>query len=170
MYATPALLADGPDGLNELSELFQVVQALLRATIDGADRSAWTAEEIAAADEALDTIQQRCLEAQGEVDARLVKRGYAVPMDPVQFPLLATWARKIARYHLHPQRDRTTEDSGRIERDYRDAIRALDQVAAGELSIGAGDPLVVDDVDPEAGAVRVQSEPRIFSRKTLGCL
>ncbi len=170
MYVTPAQLANGPDSLNELSELFGVAADLLRATINGSDRSAWGTDETAAADDALARITAYCLQATGEIDAYLVKRGYTVPMDATQFPLLSVWGRSIARYHLHPQRDRTTEDSGRIERDYRDARKALEMVATGDLMLGAGDPLAVDDIDADAGSVRVVSQRRKFSRTTLGSL
>ena len=73
------------------------------------------------------------------------------------------------RYHIHRQRDRTDEERGRIERDYREALRALDYVAQGKLSLGAGDPLA--GAGPaDGGAVRVASNPRMFTRKGLGAL
>lgn len=166
MYVTPAQLIDGPDSLNELSELFGVGAALLRAVVDGQDTSAWLAADVATAQSALVSIDQRIVQAGGEIDARLAQRGYPLPMDPVQFPILAVWARAIARYHLHPQRDRTSTETGRIERDYKDAIRALDLVATGELSLGANDPLG----SALGGAVRVAGNPRLFSRNILGRL
>lgn len=169
MYVTPAQLADGSGALKDLSELYEIEQALMAATIDAGDRSGWSAEDVARADAALDSIVRFTLLAGGEVDARLAVRGYTLPQDPDRFPVLAVWARAIARYHLHRERDRTSEETGRIERDYRDAIRALDQVAAGKLSLGAGDPLVTD-ADPDGGAMRLTSNERIFSRKTLGSL
>lgn len=171
MYVTPAQLAIGSDSLNELSELLQVQPALLQATIDGTDRSAWEVDEIARADDALTAIQHNCDQAAGEVDSRLARRGYALPFDdPGQFPVLSVWARAIARYHLHPQRDRTSEETGRIERDYRQAIRSLDLVAKGELTLGAGDPLAGQANDPQGGAIRVEGGQRIFNRQTLGGL
>ncbi|RPE81843.1 phage protein Gp36 family protein [Vulcaniibacterium tengchongense] len=168
MYVTPAQLADGADALNELAELYQIDPPLLAATIAAGDRSRWTPEEIASADAALDSIVRFTLQAGGEIDARLAQRGYPLPQDPAQFPVLAVWGRAIARYHLHRQRDRTNEETGRIERDYRDAIRALDAVVAGKLSLGAGDPLApTPPSDPDGGAVRFSSQPRIFSRDKL---
>lgn len=170
MYVTPAQLSDGAEALRELSELYALDQALLGATIAGGDRGGWPPEEVAEADAALASIERFAEQATGEVDARLAVRGYTLPQDPAQFPVLAVWARAIARYHLHRQRDRTGEDTGRIERDYRDALRALDQVANGKLSLGAGDPLAPDPDDPDGGPVRIQGNERIFSRKTLGSL
>ncbi|HEY0466070.1 MAG TPA: phage protein Gp36 family protein [Polyangiaceae bacterium] len=170
MYVTPQQLADGSDSLKELSELLDVPADLLRATLDEADRTGWDAGEIAAADAAVATIEQQCVAASGEIDARLVQRGYQVPLDAGQFQILAVWGRSIARYRLHPQRDRTSEETGRIERDYNAAVRDLNAVAKGELSLGAGDPLVVNQVTDNAGAVRVQSGDRKFSRRSLGSL
>lgn len=140
-YCTPLQLADGPGALSELAELYEIAPALLRATLAGDDRSDWSAEEIAAADAALASLQGALARATGEVDARLAVRGYPLPADPVQFPVLVVWTAAIARYRVHRQRDRTTEASGRIERDLCDAQLALEAVASGRLSLGAGDPL-----------------------------
>lgn len=169
-YVTAKQLADGPESLKELSELYGIESELLAATLDGGDRSAWTPVETAAADDALDSIERFIVQADGEVDARLAVRGYPLPQNATQFPVLTVWARAIARYHIHRQRDRTNEETGRIERDYRDALRALDAVAAGKLSLGAGDPLATEASGTDAGAVRVQSQPRMFSRGSLGRL
>jgi phage gp36-like protein len=166
-YVTPANLADGNDALRELSELYGTEPALLAAVIAGGDTSAWLPADVAAAQDVLASIGRFCDQGTGEVDARLRVRGYTPPMDPVQFPVLVVWARAITRYHLHRQRDRTTEETGRIERDYRDAIRALDLIAEGKLSLGAGDPLALDPAAPDGGAVRITSQPRAFTRTTL---
>lgn len=101
------------------------------------------------------------------MDSRLARRGYQLPLDHLQFPVLTVWARAIARYHLHPQRDRTNEETGRIERDYRNAIRSLNSIAKGELSLGANDPLAVDAGAQDGGAVRIESNPRMHSRGSL---
>lgn len=169
-YVTAQQLSDGPESLKELSELYGIEAGLLAATLSGGDRSTWTPDEIAAADEALDSIKRFITQADGEVDARLAVRGYALPQSPVQFPVLVVWARAIARYHIHRQRDRTSEETGRIERDYREALRALDMVAAGKLSLGAGDPLSTEPAGANGGAVRITGNPRMFSRGSLGGL
>lgn len=169
-YVTAQQLADGPESLKELSELYGIEAELLVATLAGGDRSAWTPAEIADADEALASIGRFIAQADGEVDARLAARGYVLPQNPVQFPILTVWARAIARYHIHRQRDRTSEETGRIERDYRDALRALGEVAAGKLTLGAGDPLAPDPDDPDGGDIRMSSQPRMFSRDSLGAL
>lgn len=169
-YLTADQLADGPESLKELSELYGIEADLLAATLAGGDRSAWTPAEIAAADAALASIGRFIAQADGEVDARLAVRGYALPQDAQRFQVLTVWARAIARYHIHRQRDRTNEETGRIERDYRDALRALDLVAAGKLSLGAGDPLAPEPGAGDGGAIRVSGGQRMFSRSTLGGL
>lgn len=167
MYVTPAQLADGSEAAKDLAELYSVDPALLAAVIAGGDTSAWAPEDVDAAEEALASIERYIAQADGEIESRLAVRGYTLPMDPVQFPVLSVWGRAIARYHLNRNRDRTSEETGRIERDYRDALRSLDLVAAGKLSLGANDPLTQGAAP---GAVRVESQPRIFSRDTLGRL
>ncbi len=169
-YVTAKQMSDGPDGIKELSELYGVDAPLLVATLSGDDRSAWSEVKILAADEALASIERFIVQAGGEVDARLARRGYQLPQDPQRFPVLSVWARAIARYHIHRQRDRTSEDTGRIERDYRDALRALDAVAAGTLSLGAGDPLATGHGPGDTGGIHVAGSPRIFSRGSLGAL
>ena len=134
-YITPAQLATGPEALQELAQLLSVDQDLLLATIAGTSRSAWTSDEIAAADAALVTLQSYIARADSEINARLSHRGYAVPMSAESFPILVVWAAAITRYHLSRMRDRTNEETGRVERDYRDTIRALQHVADGKLNL-----------------------------------
>lgn len=168
MYITPAQLATGPEALQELSQLLGVAdQDLLLATINGSDRTAWTVDEIAAADAALATLEAYIERADSEINARLSHRGYSVPMSAESFPILMVWAAAITRYHLARMRDRTSEETGRVERDYRDALRALQMVADGKLSLGAGDPLAAAQ---QTAAVHVTSNPRIMTRESLGRL
>lgn len=172
VYCTPAQLVDSPVRLQSLAELFTLDRDLLAATIAETSRDAWTNDEVAAADAALVAIEAELVRADGEVDARLAVRGYTLPQNPVQFPVLTTWSRAIARYHLHSERSGEGADvaEGRIERDYLDAREALDQVAAGKLALGAGDPLAVPAQGGGEGAIRITSKPRMFGRDTLGGL
>lgn len=164
MYATPAHLLDGPEAAKELGELYGCDPLLLVAVEGGGDTSAWTGDEVAAATAALNSITTYCEQAAAEVDTRLATRGYATPLSAVQFPILAVWSRAIARYHLNRNRDKTDEERGRIERDYRDALRFLDMIAAGKLSLGADDPLTGAAGD---GAVQIASNRRLFDRRSL---
>lgn len=174
MYVTVEQLADGSNSLQELAELYNVDVHLLAAVIVGDSTVAWEPSQATAAVEAVASIGRFAAQADAEVDARLAQRGYPLPMVAAQFPILTVWARAIARYHLHRQRDRTTEETGRYERDYKDAQRALDLVAIGKLSLGAHDPLSPALPDPNSddagGAVRITSKKRMFSRDTLGGL
>lgn len=167
-YLTPAQLIDGPGRLQELAELFELNLDLLRATIAPTDRTDWTAPELAAADAALVTIYREISTAGAEIDSRLVMRGYALPADPVAYPNLTVWARAIARYHLHPQRDRTDDGhSFRIERDYREALKTLDLIAAGKLGLGAGD-VIASPLPSDAGSGPLAVAPgRLFDRASL---
>ncbi len=171
MYVTAAQLADGSASLQELAELYTLDPQLLAAVIEGESTAAWDAGDVAIATAAVASIERFAQQATAEVDARLAQRGYALPLDPAQFQILVVWTRAIARYHLHRQRDRTSEETGRIERDYKDAQRALDLVAAGKLSLGANDPLMPDSANTDAGgSVRITSNPRMFGRNSLGRL
>lgn len=165
-YISPAQLARGPEALKELSELLGVEPTLLQLTIDGGDRSAYSADEIAAADAALATILDYIGRGDSEIEARLAQRGYPLPVPVTSFPILTVWAAAIVRYHLARMRDRTSEEIGRVERDYRDALRALQMVAEGKQSLGAADPLRPAD----ARGIELASQPRIFTRDTLGRL
>jgi phage gp36-like protein len=169
MYVTAAQLADGSASLQELAELYTVDPLLLAAVIESGSTSGWDAGQVEVATDALASIERFIAQADAEVDARLAQRGYALPLDPAQFQILAVWARAIARYHLHRQRDKTSEESGRIERDYKDALRALDLIAAGKLSLGANDPLAPGAASTDA-AIRIASNPRKFDRGSLGRL
>lgn len=166
-YITPAQLSNGPEALTELSQLLSVDSALLALTIAAGDRSTYSVEEIAAADAALVSIGNYITRADGEIDARLAQRGYTVPMSAASFPILVVWAAAITRYHLSRMRDLTNEQTGRVERDYRDAIRALQLVADGKLSLGARDPLAVAE---QPAAILITGNSRIFSRSSLGGL
>jgi phage gp36-like protein len=163
-YLTPAQLVEGQGSLLEMAQLHELPPELLAATIAGGDRSAWSADEIAAADAALASLLVKLDEASSEVDTYLVRRGYDVPLSSAQFPVLKTWTRMVARYHIQQQRDKTNEDSGRIERDYRSASRALEAVAAGDRALGAGDPLLDGS---SAGSPQVSAQDRIFTRDGL---
>jgi len=167
MYLTPAQLANGVDMLNELSELFGVPADLLATMFAGdtPDPNVWAPAELAAAVNAADEIEQTIVRACGEIDARLAKRGYALPVDIKQFPIVGTWARSITRYLLHTQREGTQDTTGRIERDVRDAREFLKLVADGKVLLGTNDPLAAS-----AGSVHVSGPGRLMNRKTLGAL
>lgn len=165
-YLTPADLAERP-GATELAQVASsqhgalVDYALMDATLRGADRSAWSVDEVAAADEALARVQNAVTEAESVIDGYLVKRGYPLPLSPVP-PLVTGWARSIARYLLH--KDRISDDrSDPIARDYRDALKFLGLTAEGKFSLGAADPVVsTSETD-----VRFVGDEPVFGRREL---
>lgn len=142
MYVTLEQLAELP-GARELSQVASdahgalVDPALLELSLTGGDRSAYDADEIAAADQAIERIEEAVRDAGGLIDGYLGSR-YALPLASTP-SMLAIWARAIARYRLHGNR-LTGENNDPIVRDYRDAIRFLEQVAAGKFSLGVEDP------------------------------
>lgn len=163
MYINPAQLLDRV-GATELAELAtpepdSVVDVdLMTATIDGGDRSTWSPAEIAVADQALATIQTACDDATSLCNGYLAKR-YELPFTGPQ-GLLLVWARAIARYFLHKDRRSLATDDP-VVRDYRDALKSLQLVEAGKLSLGSSDPTVGA---AGGGDVQFDSDPAVFGR------
>lgn len=141
-YVSHQQLAERP-GARELAEVasdeFQstVPYELMEASLLESDRSTWSSEQIAQADEALQRIDDAVADADGLIDGFLRRRGYDLPMSPIP-RLVTVWSRSIARYHLHQHR-RALESDDVIVRDYKDALRLLQQVAEGKLSLGGDD-------------------------------
>lgn len=166
-YISAAQLAERP-GAQELAQVatathLRVVPAeLMEATLRGGDRSAWTLDEVAAADDALQRIDNAVGQAEGMIDGYLAKRGYSLPLSPVP-GLVTGWTRDIARYLLHKDR-RGIEDSDPIVRAYRDALRFLELIGAGKFSLGAEDPV---QNAPAAIDVRFEATPSVFGRDQL---
>ncbi|RRV29475.1 DUF1320 domain-containing protein [Pseudomonas sp. o96-267] len=163
-YITLDDLAERP-GARELAQVATkegvraVATDLMEATLRGDDRSAWAADLVAVADDALQRIQDAVTEAESLIDGYLAKRSYPLPLSPV--PKLVTgWARDIARYLLHKDRG-GKEDSDPIVRNYKDALKFLGLVAEGKFSLGAEDPITSN---PNQLDVRFESAPSVFDR------
>lgn len=165
-YVTLAQLVDLPGSL-ELSQVASdkhghLVEAeLLELTLLDGDRSAWPADETAAADRARGRIETAVAEADALIDGYLGKR-YTLPLSSPP-GILATWARAIARYKLHGERV-SDEKRDPVARDYRDALRFLAQVAEGKFSLGLEDPVAQG---PVMGEVRIESGAKVFGREFL---
>lgn len=159
MYLTLAQLSDLPGAL-ELSQVASdrhgalVDPALLDLSLTGGDRSGYEPEQIAYADRVVARIEAVVADAGRLMDGYLARR-YTLPLAKPH-SLLATWARAIARYKLHGERI-SGEGSDPIVRDYKDAIRFLEQVADGRFSLGVDDP-----VQTGAGDVQFVSGRRDF--------
>ncbi len=142
-----------------------VGDALMEATLRGEDRSAFVPAEVAIADEALAIIQRRLQQASSLIDGYLVMRKpvpYAVPLSPVP-DILATWTQWIARYLLHKDRVNTEERTDPVVRDYKEALKFLELVRDGKLSLGANDPLP----PPSSGGVEFEAPVREFTMDTM---
>lgn len=163
MYVTPAQLADRP-GARELAQVATrerdaiVADDLMEATLRGTDRSTWSADQIAIADDALARITQAIADADGTIDGFLAKR-YPVPLSPVP-GVVVNWSRAITRYNLHKDRI-SGEANDPILRDYRDALKLLQLTADGKFSLGADDPVLSDAGDAE---VQFTGDGHVFRR------
>lgn len=167
-YVTLLQLAEAPGAL-ELAQVAStsheaVVDAeLMDLTLRNGDRSAYDAPSIAAADEALERITSLIDEAGALIDGYLGKR-YTLPLNLVTVPsILTSWARAIVRYKLHSNRD-GDERTDPVVRDYRDALRFLQQVASGQFSLGIDDP----EASPSSpGEVQFDGGSKVFGRDAL---
>lgn len=165
-YLTPLHLAEKP-GARELAQVATpehraVVDAVLMdKTLRGQDRTGYAADEIARADEALARIAAVMLETDQLMDAHLALR-LALPVDPV--PLVLTRiARAIVRYELH--KDRVTDPkTDPVARDYYDAMRLLEGIRDGKVSVGANDPV---SAESPALDVRIESGRKAFGGREL---
>ena len=174
-YITTAELAERP-GARELalaasSDTAPVVDyALMDATLRGTDRSAWTPEQIAAADAAVQRVLDAVAEAAAVIDGYLAQRGYTLPLElpatSTGKSVLTAWARSITRYLLNKSR---ISDEGKdpVARDYRDALKMLGLLAQGKYSLGAGDPASPANAPGGATEVRFDSALPVFSRSQL---
>lgn len=166
MYVTLLQLSEMPGAL-ELAQVASdkhgalVDAALLELTLHDGDRSAYTADEIAAADRARERIEQASTEADALIDGYLGKR-YTLPLAAPP-GILTTWARAIVRYKLHGDR-MSTETNDPIVRDYRDALKFLEQIAAGKFSLGIEDPSAQGSGE---GEVRIDPGKKVFGREFL---
>lgn len=164
MYVTSEQLAERP-GARELAQVATrerdaiVADDLMEATLRGTDRSGWTPEQVAVADDAMARINEAVGEAAGIIDGFLARR-YTLPLATVP-GLVTAWARAITRYLLH--KDRLSSDSNDpIVRDYRDALKLLQLVADGKFSLGADDPVLNDPQDTQ---VQFVNDGRVFRRR-----
>lgn len=87
---------------------------------------------------------------------------YSVPFDPVP-GFINKLAVDIALYNLFSRRgyDEQTQDKAIIDR-YRSAIKNLENIARGVVTLGSTTPL-----SPADHSVKISSDPRIFSRRKL---
>lgn len=156
---TPADLLT-PHGARELAQLASpeghavLEAALLEATLRGTDRSAWSAEELALADQAAETIGLACAFA----NALLGRIGAGRTLSDTEQTLLSGYARDVARYQLYDDAKLPEEHPVRLR--YRDAVRFVERVASGLESLG-------QTVLGSAGSPASVAPTRTFSADSL---
>lgn len=103
-------------------------------------------------------VDKAIADAGEEIDGYVGSR-YTVPLNPAP-AILRKLAVDIAVCNLFARRDKAPE--GRVER-YKTAIRFLEQVALGRISLGAADP---DGTPPASDAPQMSADnpPRLFDR------
>ena len=158
-YATETQLLDqfGEEEIAQVADEGSLVTgALLRLTVDAGDRSAYSADEIAAADTALAQIQTAMTNADGLIDSYLSAK-YALPLDTTPAQLTAV-SLDIARYRLYD--DRATEQ---VQRRFDEAIAWLKDIAKGVAS------LPIAAAGESTGPVESTSteDDRLFTMDTL---
>lgn len=166
-YITLPQLAESP-GARELAQVASaehlpvVDVALMDLTLRGNSRTAYSADEIAAADAAAARVSAAITSAAELIDAHLARR-MTTPVSPVP-GVLTRIARQLVRHDLH--RHLISDRDHPIRTDYRDAIALLESIRDGRVSIGAGDAIATS----EPALISVTSRERIFDRRTLGGL
>lgn len=142
-----------PDGVRVSGEL-------LRLTVDGGDRSGFTADQVAAADAGLARINECLADADGVIDSYLSKR-YPLPLISVP-RVIRRLACDLARFYLWGD---AASIEGVEEREYKAAIKMLAAIRDGEQQLG---------VQPEPSAPTssvvaelIQPEERLFTRRSM---
>ena len=166
MYITLEQLSEIP-GATELAQVASsehraalVDPALMELTLRAGDTSAYSSDEIAAAEEAKARIDEAVTTCTETVDSYLARR-VTIPRDPVP-GILVRACRALVRYDLHKHLVGSDRDNP-IVRDYRDAIRTLEQIRDGKITLGADDPISASE--SSLGDVRFESSAPVFARR-----
>ncbi|MCP4469004.1 MAG: DUF1320 domain-containing protein [Halieaceae bacterium] len=168
MYITHGDLIERP-GARELAQVASshheqmVPYELMEQSLLAGDRGSWSLDEVARADDALARIDDAVQRASDMIDGYLVRR-YSVPLPEPVPGVVVEWCRQISRYYLHQHRI-SDERSDPVARDYRDAMKLLQQVAEGKFFLGYNDPIATDTNDID---VQFESDANVFSREQLG--
>lgn len=109
--------------------------ALLQLTIDGGDRSAYSAADIAAADAALVTINAAIVDGESLINSYLSPR-YSLPLDATLIgnSNLEKRCADIVRYQLMDEMA-----SEEVENRYKDSLKWLRDIAMNKASLGESD-------------------------------
>jgi phage gp36-like protein len=116
-------------------------------------------DETDAVDE--DRVERAISDADQEIDGYVGSR-HTVPLDPVP-PIVRKLSVDVSIYNLYSRRNNVPEL--RSER-YKNAVRFLEQVAVGKISLGASDP---EGSPPRSDApeLSVDNPERLFTRDSM---
>lgn len=110
-----------------------------------------------------DAVVQKALEdASGEIDGYLGAR-YALPLAPVPAIILA----QCVALAVHQLYGRRRDVPDHVESRRREAIRFLEQVAKGGITLGATDPNAGPDAQG-ASRLHMDNPPRVFTSNSMG--
>ncbi len=166
MYATAADLITrfsaeeiaqraAPEGVRVTGELLQL-------TVSGGDRSAFSADQVTAADAALARLNQVIGDANADVDAKVAVRFAAPITTDTGVRTLTRIVCDRARYYLY---DDQVDKDGVIQRRFDQSTRELQQIADGELKLGENPEPAPSPV--AAGGAQVVGGGRTFSQAQL---
>jgi len=115
-------------------------------------------EEAAAATEAAASLRDAIDNADSMIDGYAASR-YLTPFNPVP-RLIHIISIDIAIYNLYSRRENVPEIR---EKRYKDAVKLLDRLADGKLTIGEVDKPVVDS----SAVIKSITRPKLFGKDTL---
>lgn len=111
-------------------------------------------------------IQEAIEDADAEIDGYLNKR-YPVPLKNPQ-KVINKLSKDIAIYNIFSRKGiRKDSDEENYLIRYKNAIKFLENVAKGLIDIGVQVDEETGNVPQSMSGFRVQSSPRLFSRRTL---
>lgn len=132
--------------------------ALLRATIEETDRSAWTPTEQAEGDAAMARMQAACDRASAEADGYLGML-YATPLAAPVNPPVIIHSLNMARFWLYDDKS-----SDEVKYRYEQAIAWLTKVAEGMVKLDRPD---TEEGGAGVGMPKYWSPGREFTHETL---
>ena len=104
--------------------------------------------------------------ADAQVDARLRQR-YPLPLASVPREL-TDWSLALARHWLYSRRPEGQDLPPAVVDAYRDALKALDAVRDGKISLAVAAPGGGETPAPEGARLQVVAPDRLFTADLLG--
>lgn len=135
-----------------------VTWAMVALAIAGDPLVDLSAEEAAAATAAASALVEAIDNADSMIDGYAASR-YQTPFNPLP-RLIHVISLDIAIYNLYSRRENVPEIR---EKRYKDAVKLLDRLVDGKLTIGEVDKPVVE----ASGVIKSTSRPKLFGQETL---